>query len=45
MFAITAIAVNRVTAEPDYFLVRTLSIGDHPTPVIDEAIAGVVYNR
>ena len=44
VFAITAIAVNRVTGQPEYFLVRTLSAGEHATPQIDESIAGVVYS-
>ena len=45
MFAITAIAVNRVTGEPDYFLVVGRGNGDEPHPPPDCSAAGVVYKR
>jgi hypothetical protein len=43
MFAITAIAVNRVTGAPEYFLVRMSRTGEDGVPQLD-ANPGVVYN-
>lgn len=45
MYAISAIAVNRVTGEPDYFLVTTRASGDDSPEQAGGTTPGVVYKR
>lgn len=45
MYAITAIAVNRVTGEPDYFLVASLGTAEDPARRANGEPASVVYKR
>lgn len=45
MYAITAIAVNRITGEPDYFLVQATSTDDGSFASVDNVGSAVVYKR
>ena len=45
MYAITAIAVNRTSGEPDYFLVQASRTGDGSFASMDSASRAIVYKR